>query len=40
MAPRQLLLELSEVDMAEVKGAKRVRVDRADTSSMQVRLPA
>jgi len=40
MAPRQLLLELNEVDMAADKGAKRIRVDRADTSSMQVRLPA
>eukprot|EP00962_Isochrysis_galbana_P029738 scaffold9555_cov123-Isochrysis_galbana.AAC.8 len=39
MAPRQLLLELEEVDMAAEKGSKRVRVDRADDSSMQVRLP-
>eukprot|EP00962_Isochrysis_galbana_P054995 scaffold26652_cov126-Isochrysis_galbana.AAC.1 len=39
MAPRQLLLELEEVDMAAEKGSKRVRVDRADESSTQVRLP-
>eukprot|EP00962_Isochrysis_galbana_P028830 scaffold9150_cov120-Isochrysis_galbana.AAC.11 len=31
MAPRQLELELNEVDMAADKGAKRVRVDRAQT---------
>jgi len=36
MAPRQLLLELEEVDMAAEKGSKRVRVDRADESSSQV----
>jgi hypothetical protein len=36
MAPRQLLLELEEVDMAAEKGPKRVRVDSADDSSMQV----
>eukprot|EP00962_Isochrysis_galbana_P050054 scaffold21510_cov111-Isochrysis_galbana.AAC.7 len=36
MAPRQLLLELEEVDMAADKGSKRVRVDRADESSTQV----
>eukprot|EP00962_Isochrysis_galbana_P025159 scaffold7730_cov110-Isochrysis_galbana.AAC.13 len=35
MAPRQLLLELEEVDMAAEKGSKRVRVDRADESSSQ-----
>eukprot|EP00962_Isochrysis_galbana_P026294 scaffold8148_cov241-Isochrysis_galbana.AAC.1 len=35
MAPRQLLLELEEVDMATDKGPKRVRVDRADESSTQ-----
>eukprot|EP00962_Isochrysis_galbana_P019644 scaffold5717_cov112-Isochrysis_galbana.AAC.9 len=35
MAPRQLLLELEEVDMAAEKGSKRVRVDRADESSTQ-----
>jgi len=40
MAPRQLLLELEEVDMAAEKGSKPVRVDRADESSTQVRLPA
>eukprot|EP00962_Isochrysis_galbana_P055630 scaffold27403_cov110-Isochrysis_galbana.AAC.3 len=39
MAPRQLLLELEEVDMAAEKGSKRVRVDRADESSMQLSLP-
>eukprot|EP00962_Isochrysis_galbana_P003888 scaffold1090_cov135-Isochrysis_galbana.AAC.11 len=39
MAPRQLLLELEEVDMAAEKGQKRVRVDSAEDSSMQVRLP-
>eukprot|EP00962_Isochrysis_galbana_P032154 scaffold10540_cov116-Isochrysis_galbana.AAC.2 len=36
MAPRQLLLELEEVDMTAEKGSKRVRVDRADASSTQV----
>jgi len=36
MAPRQLQLELNEVDMTADKGSKRVRVDRADESSMQV----
>eukprot|EP00962_Isochrysis_galbana_P047889 scaffold19777_cov169-Isochrysis_galbana.AAC.2 len=36
MAPRQLLLELEEVDMAAGKGPKRVRVDRADESSTQM----
>jgi len=36
MAPRQLLLELEEVDMAADKGPKRVRVDRADESSTQM----
>jgi len=37
MAPRQLLrLELEEVGMAAEKGPKRVRVDSADDSSMQV----
>eukprot|EP00962_Isochrysis_galbana_P029558 scaffold9465_cov130-Isochrysis_galbana.AAC.1 len=36
MAPRQLLLELEEVDMAAEKGPKRVRVDSADDSSMQI----
>eukprot|EP00962_Isochrysis_galbana_P026366 scaffold8168_cov93-Isochrysis_galbana.AAC.1 len=39
MAPRQLLLELEEVNMAAEKGSKRVRVDRTDESSTQVRLP-
>jgi len=41
MAPRQLLLllELEEVEMAADKGSKRVRVDHADESSTQVRLP-
>eukprot|EP00962_Isochrysis_galbana_P013336 scaffold3801_cov124-Isochrysis_galbana.AAC.6 len=38
MAPRQLLLELEEVEMAAEKGSKRVRVDCADESSTQVRL--
>jgi len=36
MAPRQLQLELNEVDMTADKGSKRVRVDRANESSMQV----
>eukprot|EP00962_Isochrysis_galbana_P027028 scaffold8455_cov104-Isochrysis_galbana.AAC.12 len=36
MAPRQLLLELEEVDMAAEKGPKRVRVDSADDSSIQI----
>jgi len=40
MAPRQLLLELEEVDMAADKGPKRVRVDRADEGSTQVQLPS
>eukprot|EP00962_Isochrysis_galbana_P052363 scaffold23779_cov112-Isochrysis_galbana.AAC.1 len=35
MAPRQLQLELNEVDMTADKGSKRVRVDRANESSMQ-----
>eukprot|EP00962_Isochrysis_galbana_P030353 scaffold9836_cov97-Isochrysis_galbana.AAC.1 len=35
MAPRQLQLELNEVDMTADKGSKRVRADRADESSMQ-----
>eukprot|EP00962_Isochrysis_galbana_P047511 scaffold19454_cov124-Isochrysis_galbana.AAC.2 len=35
MTPRQLLLELEEVDMAAEKGSKRVRVDSADDYSMQ-----
>ena len=33
MAPRQLLLELEEVDMAAEKGPKRVRVDSADDTA-------
>eukprot|EP00962_Isochrysis_galbana_P008219 scaffold2244_cov91-Isochrysis_galbana.AAC.7 len=40
MAPRQLLLELEDVNMAAEKGPKRVHVGSADDSSMQVRLPA
>eukprot|EP00962_Isochrysis_galbana_P030843 scaffold10025_cov119-Isochrysis_galbana.AAC.11 len=40
MAPRQLLLELEEVDMAAEKGSKRVRVDRADESSSQQKTPS
>eukprot|EP00962_Isochrysis_galbana_P034748 scaffold11822_cov120-Isochrysis_galbana.AAC.5 len=40
MAPRQLLLELEEVDMAADKGPKRVRVDRADESSTQHKTPS
>jgi len=36
MAPRQLLLELAEVDMAAEKGPKRVRVDSAEVNSTQV----
>eukprot|EP00962_Isochrysis_galbana_P028719 scaffold9114_cov118-Isochrysis_galbana.AAC.7 len=35
MAPRQLLMELEEVDIAAEKGSKRVRADRADESSTQ-----
>eukprot|EP00962_Isochrysis_galbana_P041705 scaffold15389_cov131-Isochrysis_galbana.AAC.2 len=40
MAPRQLLLELEEVDMAADKGPKRVRVDHADESSTQQKTPS
>eukprot|EP00962_Isochrysis_galbana_P009418 scaffold2630_cov118-Isochrysis_galbana.AAC.3 len=39
MAPRQLLLELEEVEISAEKGSKIVRVDRADESSMQLALP-
>jgi len=39
-ASTAFLLELEEVEMAAEKGSKRVRVDRADESSTQVRLPA
>eukprot|EP00962_Isochrysis_galbana_P039741 scaffold14295_cov116-Isochrysis_galbana.AAC.1 len=40
MAPRQLQLELNEVDMTADKGSKRVRVERADESSMQQKTPS
>eukprot|EP00962_Isochrysis_galbana_P039885 scaffold14374_cov208-Isochrysis_galbana.AAC.3 len=35
MAPRQLLLELEEVDSASVKGPKRVRADSTNEGSTQ-----
>eukprot|EP00962_Isochrysis_galbana_P000807 scaffold232_cov140-Isochrysis_galbana.AAC.1 len=38
MAPRQLLLELEEVEMAAEKGSKRVRADSTNEDSTQVRL--
>eukprot|EP00962_Isochrysis_galbana_P026364 scaffold8165_cov116-Isochrysis_galbana.AAC.8 len=40
MAPRQLLLELAEVDMAAEKGPKRVRVDIAEVNSTQQKTPS
>eukprot|EP00962_Isochrysis_galbana_P004237 scaffold1177_cov126-Isochrysis_galbana.AAC.3 len=36
MAPRQLLLELEEDEMAAEKGSKRVRADSTNEGSMQV----
>jgi len=40
MAPRQLRLELEEVDTAAEKGPKRVRADSTNEGSTQVRLHA
>eukprot|EP00962_Isochrysis_galbana_P034319 scaffold11617_cov130-Isochrysis_galbana.AAC.5 len=34
MAPRQLLLELEEVEMAAEKGSKRVRADSTNENSL------
>eukprot|EP00962_Isochrysis_galbana_P014887 scaffold4264_cov116-Isochrysis_galbana.AAC.12 len=38
MGPRQLLLELEEVEMAAEKGSKRVRADSTNEGSLQVQL--
>eukprot|EP00962_Isochrysis_galbana_P003843 scaffold1075_cov129-Isochrysis_galbana.AAC.3 len=39
MAPRQLLLELEEVDIAAEKGSKRVRTDRQTKAQCRCNCP-